>query len=187
MRFHLEEYGKTVEVTGYRGIWFETAETYLKTNRKHPQNVEIQFFDADLTATPQHLYFAALNAIEAFSQKTNISKTLAMETMLFASAQGQIQKAIQQAGINAETKNMAVIIIGDNSKQVDLALELVTKAVDAPQDETVLDLTEDKIVKIKKAFAISDRELQSATRGKSLEEAIAALVIERMALVSTQL
>jgi tRNA threonylcarbamoyladenosine modification (KEOPS) complex Cgi121 subunit len=187
MRFTLEEYGKTVEVTGYRGIWFETAETYLKANRKHPQNVEIQFFDSDLIATPQHLYFAAVNALEAFREKTNISKTLAMETMLYASAQRQITKAIQQAGINSESKNMAVLIIGDSAKQVDLALELVTKAVDAPQDEAVLDLTQIKIAKIKKAFAISDRELQSATRGINLEEALAALVIERMALVSTQL
>jgi tRNA threonylcarbamoyladenosine modification (KEOPS) complex Cgi121 subunit len=61
---HLEEFKKHVEITGYRGIHFEVAEAFLKANRRQIQNgVEIQFFDADLIATPEHLYFATLNAL----------------------------------------------------------------------------------------------------------------------------
>ena len=91
----------------------------MKANRKeNTENVELQFFDANLIATQQHLYFAALNALQAFQNKTNISKSLAMETMLYASAQRQIQKAIQRCGIKPQTTTMAVIIIGEKPSKL---------------------------------------------------------------------
>ncbi len=114
MLYCLLEYGKWMEITGYRNIAFTKAEEFLKANRKETkQNVEMQFFDAELIASQKHLYFAALNALQAFQNKTNISKSPAMETMLYASAQRQIQRAIQRCGIKPETKNMAVLIIGE--------------------------------------------------------------------------
>ena len=96
---YIKEYGKYVEITGYRNIEFDKAEIFLKANRKQTrQNVDIQFFDAELIATQEHLYFAVLNALQAFKNKTNLSKSPSMETMLYASAQRQIQKAINRAG-----------------------------------------------------------------------------------------
>ena len=186
MRYDLEEYGKTIEIIGYLGINFQAAEAYLKANRKQIQSCEIQFFDAELIATSEHLYFAALNALKAFKTKTNISKSPAMETMLYASAQRQIQKAIELAGIKHESQNMAVLLIGDDPEKVESAKKSFTKAIGATPDEVVLELTQAKIVKIKKVFGISNRELLSAVRGKDHEAAIVALIIERMALLSTQ-
>ncbi len=91
----------------------------MKANRKQTrQNVNIQFFDAELIATQEHLYFAVLNALQAFKNKTNLSKSPAMETMLYASAQRQIQKAIECCGIKPQTKNMAVAIIGEDPGQI---------------------------------------------------------------------
>lgn len=187
MQFTLEDYGKIVEVTGYRGISFQTAEAYLKANRKQNISVDLQFFDADLIASPQHLYFAALDALEAFKSKTNISKSLAMETILYASAQRQILKAIECLGIKPHTQNMALLVIGDDATQVMAATESVTKAVGAKRDDDVLKLTQDKISKIRKVFEISDQETHSATRNEDTEGAVTALVIERMALLPTQL
>lgn len=107
---YLKEYGKYVEITGYDGIEFEKAEMFLKTNRKQTsQNVDIQFFDAELIATQEHLYFAVLNALQAFKNKTNLAKSPAMETMLYASAQRQIQKAILRTGIKPQTHRMALV------------------------------------------------------------------------------
>jgi len=187
MQHQFEEYGKTIEITGYRGINFHAAEAYLKANRKQTQNCEIQFFDADLIATFEHLYFAALNALAAFKAKTNISKSPAMETMLYASALRQILKAIERTGIKRESQNMAVLIISDDAVQVERALYEVTKQVDAPLDEAVLELTQAKIIKIKKAFEIGDQELFSTMLSQDPKKALTALVIERMALLSTQI
>ena len=91
---YLKDYGKYVEITGYHNIAFDKAEIFLKTNRKQTkQNVDIQFFDAELIATQEHLYFAVLNALQAFKNKTNLSKSPAMETMLYASAEAANTKS----------------------------------------------------------------------------------------------
>jgi tRNA threonylcarbamoyladenosine modification (KEOPS) complex Cgi121 subunit len=184
---YLKDYGKYVEITGYYDIEFDKIELFLKANRKETKkNVDLQFFDAQLIATQEHLYFAVLNALQAFKNKTNISKSPAMETLLYASAHRQIQKAINRAGIKPETQNMALVIVGDDPKQIETTLEAVTKSVGCEPDERVLDLTKNKEAKIKKTFEITEEELKVLENGDQ-KKAIANLVIERIALLSTQL
>jgi tRNA threonylcarbamoyladenosine modification (KEOPS) complex Cgi121 subunit len=183
---YINEYGKYVEITGYRGVAFDKAEAFLKTSRKQTrQNVDIQFFDAELIATQEHLYFAILNALQAFKNKTNHSKSPAMETILFSSAQRQIQRAIERCGIKPQTKNMAMIIIAEDPKQIQDVLQAVTKCVGGEPDESVLEMTKAKEEKIKKTFEIADTELRTLENGDQ-KKAIANLVIERVALLSTQ-
>ena len=44
-----------LEITGYRNIKFAEAEEFLKANRKETrENVDLQFFDAQLIATQEH-------------------------------------------------------------------------------------------------------------------------------------
>ncbi len=172
---------------GYKNIAFDVAEAFLKAKRKQTrQNLDIQFFDADLIATQEHLYFAVLNALQAFKNKTNLSKSPAMETILYASAQRQIQKAIERCGIKPKTKNMALVIIGDDPIQIEKALEEVTKSLGRDPEASVLGMTKNKETKIKKAYEITDQELETVEKG-NLEKAIVNLVIERVALLATQL
>ncbi len=185
---YIKEFEQYVEITGYKSIAFDKAEAFLKNNRKQTrQNVDIQFFDAQLIATQEHLYFAVLNALQAFKNKTNLSKSPAMETMLYASAQRQIQKAIERCGIKPKTKNMALIIIGDDPKQIENALEEVTKSVGSNPDNSVLGMTKNKETKIKKSFEITDQEIKTVIKDDNQQKAIANLVIERVALLATQL
>ena len=109
-----------------------------------------------------------------------------METILYASAQRQIQKAIERSGIKPQTKNMAVVIIGDDPRQIQSAVQAVTKSVGSKPDESVLEITKPKETKIRKAFEITDTELKTL-EGEGQKNAIANLVIERVALLSTQL
>ena len=184
---YLREYGKYVEITGYQNVAFDKAEAFLKQHRKQTrQNVDIQFFDAELIATQEHLYFAVLNTLQAFKNKTNLSKSPAMETILYASAQRQIQKAIERCGIKPKTKCMALIIIGDDPKQIETELEEVTNSVGSEPDLRVLEITKPKETKIKKAFQITKEELKTIENANQ-KKAITNLVIERVALLSTQL
>jgi tRNA threonylcarbamoyladenosine modification (KEOPS) complex Cgi121 subunit len=184
---YIKEHGKYVEITGYRSVAFDKAEAFLKANRKQTrQNVGIQFFDAQLIATQEHLYFALLNALEAFKNKTNRSKSPAMESILYASAQRQIQRAIERCGIKPQTKNMALIIIGEDPKQIQTVLQAVTECVGSEPDGSVLELTKTKEAKIKKAFGITEGELETLEDGSG-QRALVNLVIERLALLSTQL
>jgi tRNA threonylcarbamoyladenosine modification (KEOPS) complex Cgi121 subunit len=184
---YIHEYGEYVEITGYQDVDFDKAEVFLKTSRKQTrQDVEIQFFDAELIATQEHLYFAVLNALQVFKNKTNRSKSLFMETILYASAQHQIQRAIERCGIKPQTKNMAMIIIDTDPKQIQDVLQAVTKCVGSEPNESVLGLTKAKEEKIQKTFEITDTELRTIEYGNR-KKAIVNLVIERVALLSTQL
>ena len=188
MLYQLKEYGKYAEITGFRNMKFAKAEEFLKANRKeNRENVDVQFFDAQLIATKEHLYFAALNALQAFQNKTNVSKSLAMETMLYASAQRQIQKAIQRCGIKPETTSMAVIMMGEDPTQIKTMLEAISTCVGVEPDEKVLEISNFKEQEIIETFQITDQELKTVMKNENREEAVINLVIERVALLATQL
>ena len=184
---YIEEFGKYVAITGFRNVKIEDTEEFLKRACKEKRsNVEIQFFDAKLVATWQHLYFAVLNALTAFKNKENISKSLAMETMLCASAQRQIRKATELVGIKRDSSEIALLIIGERLETVESTLSMVLKHVKAKRDDTVLDLSEEKIATIQEAFGISAFEVKTIVKKDEIGRALTDLVIERMALLATQ-
>jgi len=187
MRFTIEEYGKEVEITGFRDVPFARVDSFLKANRKQvPNGVDVQFFDAELVATSEHLYFAAVNALQAFQNGTNISKTVAVETVLYAAAKRQIHKAISQIGVKPASQTLAALIVGDSDRQVQVALEELTAYLGAKPDDSVLNLTPQKIEKIREAHQISDKEIETATQ-TTPEAALVDLIVERVALLATQL
>ena len=188
MLHHFREHCIYAEITGFRSIEFARAEAFLKLNRKEKsQGVYVQFFNAQLIASSEHLVFAVLNALEAFKNKTNISKSLAMETMLYASAQRQIQKAIEFLGIKTPSKEMAMVVISENPDNVKAMLAYVSSILQAKPDDSVLNLTKEKIIKIQKAYSITSKMLNAVANMQDQERATVNLVIERVALLSTQL
>ncbi len=184
---HIEEFGKYVAITGFRNAKIRDVEEFFKIiRREKPSNVEIQFFDAELVATWQHLYFAVLNALTAFKNKRNISKSLTMEIMIYASAQHQIRKAMELLGVKLTTSKIAVLIIGEKPEDVKSALSVVSKLVNAQQDDKVLEMSKEKAKIIQNTFGISDLELKTVMKGNNLERTLTDLVIERMALLAIQ-
>ena len=66
---------KRIAIIGFSSVKIENINTFLDQFRKETQ-APIQFFDAKKIAGPQHLYFAALNTLNAFKKKINISNNL---------------------------------------------------------------------------------------------------------------
>ena len=185
---YIEETGKYVEITGFRNITIGDAKDFLKVVRKEKQQrVWVQFFDAELVATWQHLHFAVLNALLAFKNEKNISKSVAMEAMLYASAQRQIRRAIDFMGVKRDSMNVAVVVIGESLDSVKALLSVVSEAIGAKSDETVLELSREKVQRIREAFGITENEVKTVIDNNNVEEALVKLVIERMALLSTRL
>ena len=185
---YIEEAGKYVEITGFRNLGIKDAEEFVKATReKLPQNSDVQFFDAELVATWQHLYFAVLNALLAFKNERNISKSVAMEAMLYASAQRQIRKAIDFMGVKCASANVAVVIIGENAESVEALMSAVSKRVGKKPDDAVLKLLDEKVQGIREAFGVTETELETVMEKSNGEQALVNLVIERMALLATQL
>ncbi len=185
---YIDEDQKYLKIAGFRGLTIRDSEEFMKSSlqEKNP-DIWVQFFDADLIATWEHLYFAVLNALLAYRNKRNISKTVAMETMIYASAQRQIRKAITILGVKESSSNVAVVIIGDKPEIVQTSFSEIEKCLAAVADESVLELTEEKTKNLCKAFGITEKELKAVGAESNNEQAIVNLVIERMALMQTQL
>lgn len=183
----IEEFGKYVAVAGFREAQIGDIEFFLdKVGREKPSGVEMQFFDAQLVATWQHLYFAALNALTAFRNRDNISKSVAMESMLYASAQRQIRKATSLLGIKPNRSEIAVVVIGEEPESMKSALLLISEQVEGERDDTVLKLSKEKAATVRKVFGISDVELETVMEENGWEKAVRDLVIERMALLAAE-
>jgi KEOPS complex subunit Cgi121 len=184
---HIQEFGKYLAIAGFRDVKVEDVDVFLeKMRRAVGGDVEVQFFEARLVATWQHLFFAALNALKAFRNGENISKRLAVETLLYASAQRQIRKATEVLGIKPGLRDVAVLVVGDHADQVLRALGVIERLLSGRHDDGVLELTPERIANIRRIFEISDAEIEAAVDGKNLEQAIIDLVIERVALLATE-
>ena len=183
----IKEFKKYVIVTGFKNVKIKDIEDFVKKATKEKElNIEIQFFDAKKVATWEHLYFAAFNALMAFKNARNISKSIAMETMLYASAQRQIRKAVNIIGIKPTTSEIALLIIGENPEKVKSALSKISSNLNATDDDAVLEFSEEKKKIIQKTFGISDSELKAVMKKDCLEHALVNLLIERMALLAVQ-
>jgi KEOPS complex subunit Cgi121 len=177
-----------IAVIGFRNVQIKNVTIFLEQFRKEGEGATIvQFFDAKRVAGPQHPYFAAVNALNAFARRSNVSNTLAVEALLYASAQRQITKAVEMLGIKKDSSEVAVLIIAKNKRENDACTSLVAKLIPGERDDSVLELTAKKIKTIKKLFKISDLEFESKLKSEGLEkEALTDLVIERAALLATR-
>jgi KEOPS complex subunit Cgi121 len=162
---------------------FDNAIKKLKTDLGE---AELQFFDSKKIAGWEHIYFAALNALEAFQSKNNISKSLSMELLLYASTERQIKDAIQKIGIKPNGKEVTIAIIIDEKNINENLIEKLLSMFDGKVDETLLEeWSKDKEKILKDTFRISNLELNAIRRkGIDTKEIIKKLIIERMAILS---
>jgi len=183
----LEDFNVYIAIVGFRNVKIIDVNGFFNLVRKRVKEVHIQFFDATLIAGWEHLYFAALNALNAFKSKQNISNSLAMEALLFASAQRQISRAVEMLGIRPESSQVAVLILAETRKRATAALGIIFETMSGERDDNILELTDEKIGGLKRLFEISDLEIKAKLRKEALEqEALIDLVIEHMALLATQ-
>jgi tRNA threonylcarbamoyladenosine modification (KEOPS) complex Cgi121 subunit len=182
----IEEFATYVEITGFKNAKIRDLQKVLdQVNKEKPKEVESQFFDPRLVATWQHLYFAVLDALTAFANEENISKSLAMETLLYVSAEGQISKATERMGIKPSMSEVAVLIIGKEPNQIQSALSAISKILRGRLDEKVLGLSKSKKEMLRKSFKINEAELEASAQDDE-DKALVDAIIERMALLVTE-
>ena len=183
----IEGFDKYIGVTGFRNVEIENVESFLNNVRRRIEDVSVQFFNAKLIAGPEHLYFAALNALKAFESNLNISKSLAVETLLYASAQRQIRKAVELLGIKAESSKVAMLVLDETEAKVHEILEDISGFIQGIRDENVIELSDEKIEAVRELFGISELELAAKLERKGFEkEALINLVLEHMALLAIE-
>ncbi len=177
-----------MEITGFQNVKIENTEEFVGGIRiKSPPGSWIQFFNPTYVATWEHLYFAVLNALLSFSNTRNISKSMPMECLLYASAQRQIQKAIKIIGIKPALTNVAIVVVGGKPDTIQAFVSIISKQVSSEPDETILEITEEKASLIREIFKINENELATIIEDRDAQHALVNLVIEKMALMSTRI
>ena len=186
MNIWLKDFNKHLKIAGFRGVKLRDINKFFQTVKDKTNNACAQFFDASLVAGSEHLRFAALNALNAFKGNVNISSSLAMESLLYASTQRQIKEAVRLMGIKPNTSRVAVLIVADTQEQTSATLKIVSQLLGGRRDDSVVDLTDDKMAVLSGFFGISSIELEAKMERKGMEkQALTDLVIEHMALLVT--
>ena len=183
----LEDFNKYLIVAGFKDVQISNTYTFFKRVREETCNACVQFFDAILIAGPDHLRFAAFNSLNSFKNKLNISSSLAMETLLYASAQKQIVNAIEKIGIKPNHDRVAILILAESQEKASWILNTISRLLLGKRDDSVIELSGQKIDELMKLFQISNLELGAETERKGTEkDALLDLVIEHMALLATE-
>lgn len=186
MSIRLERFNKYLTYAGFNKVRIKDVNQLFQTLKDETDNACVQFLDASLVAGSEHLRFATLNALNAFKGQVNISNSLAIEILLYASAQRQIKEAVRLIGVRTSTTKVAVAILAENSQRTRAILKAVALLLGGERDDSVIDLTDEKLANLKKLFRISDAELEAEADREGSEKALTDLVIEHMALLVTQ-
>jgi tRNA threonylcarbamoyladenosine modification (KEOPS) complex Cgi121 subunit len=166
----LEGLDQYLVIAGFKNVKIDNADTFFRCIRKKTHNACVQFFDAKLIAGQEHLRFAALNSLNAFKNNLNISSNLAMETLLYASAQNQINNAINLLGIKPNSSQVAILIIAESQDKASWILNTISKSLLGKRDDSVIELLAKKFDGLRKLFRISNIELKAKTERKSLRK-----------------
>ena len=128
---YLETTKEYAQITGYKNLKIKDSKDFVKEIReKIPHDVWIQFFDSSVVATWQHLLFAIINAQLGFINQKSISKSIEMETLLYASTQHQIKKAIKIIGVKNDSTEVALIIVAKEVEKINSTLSAISKKLE---------------------------------------------------------
>ncbi len=83
------------------------------------EDTDLLVLDADMVFGKDHLRSALYHAKRALSESTNVSDSLAMETLLYASGERQLSAAIRKMSVTDETTEVVVAALrGSVSEEV---------------------------------------------------------------------
>jgi len=182
---YFEEYDRYVMITGVRDARVLGPEVVLQQLKRSANGVETQVLDANGIAGKDHLRFAVLNALNGRAQGTRMAESLAVEVLLYASAQRQIKNAIEALGVSQNSKNLAIIAIAKDRRLLEGFETTLPSNLGGERDESVLEEGDEPTVR--RIFDITDDQVRALLRGGvTKREALTRLVIEKMALLSTQ-
>ena len=188
MIYEISEFEKYLLITAIEHVKVGHVEGFLKRLRRKSPATEVQVLRPDRVAGVEHLFFATLNALNAFKQKANLCKGLPMEILLFASTQRQIKNAIEELGLKESPSKLALVAVSNDRGTLENVLKIALSLTKGKENEGVLDnWPETKIEALKKFYGTSERELTATTSAEtSIENALKNSIIERMAILVTQ-
>jgi KEOPS complex subunit Cgi121 len=143
------------------------------------EHLVIQAFDARLIFGKDHVISAVTHAKRAFHQGTNSTNSLALEILLYAAGERQIQKAIKKMGVKKGNQEI-VFLFTDSSNRIksenvdDAMIRRFLKTFQLTIDKDVIRGNRDTL----KHFGITDEELSTIP-----EDKYGDIILEKIAMV----
>jgi KEOPS complex subunit Cgi121 len=132
----------------------------------------VQLMDAKAVAGKEHVFGAAIHALNAFKREENIAKDLGLEICLRASAQRQISRALDVLGIKNGEMDICAVAVGCNKEVMEKIEDLLGE-----RDDDVLEPDENII---KELYDIQDTEIEATgTISRVLMERTALLILDK--------
>ena len=160
-------------------------EETLKQLRSLSSEVQVQLVKADLIGGPEHLQFAARNALHSFGGPQRRSKSLAVELLLYISCQRQIAKAIKLLGVDSKDLRVALVALS-GSKDAILELDRQANAlIGGERDENLIEIgSRQKMHVLQRSYGVTSREMEATGFvGEADSLVLKRLIIERSALL----
>ncbi len=150
--------------------------------------VEVQLVKADLIAGPEHLQFAARNALYSFKGKGRRSKSLAMELLLYLSCQRQIAKAIRLVGVDSRDSRLALVALSDSKDAIQELARQAESIVGGIQDDGQMEIrSKQKMAKLQQSYGVTVKEMDAARHeGETDSSLLTRLIVERSALLDLE-
>ena len=167
-----------IGLIGVKSVEFSDVDALLSKVRSISNRTQFQLFNADLISSWKHLYYAAVNAINSFNSGAGISRSLSLETLLYASCQNQISGAFDVLGIKPGHGNIAVLVIGKKNEKLSTVLHTISDLL-GTEDDTVMEYSGAKKSTLMTVYGVSETELESIQR----DDALTWLIVERGALL----
>ncbi len=161
------------------------AESVIKKlSETAKKGVFLQALRAEAICGEEQALFAAKHAITATKEGTGFSNRMEIELLLRATATRQIGKALEIAGISNATKDIAIVGISENEKELESAAQQLKKEIFfKAEPELPQGTCKKNRAFLLKAFGITEKELATlADLGE--EKALESAIIEKIALNS---
>ena len=163
-------------------------EQTLKQLRSINNKAEVQLVKSDLIAGPEHLQFAARNALSSFKGPRRRSKSLAMELLLYISCQRQIAKAIRFLGVDSKDSRITIVALSKSRAALEeLAREAQSIVGGTPDDDLIEIQSEQRVARLQRSYGIPSRAMEAARfEGEPDSSVLKRLIVERSALLDIQ-
>jgi tRNA threonylcarbamoyladenosine modification (KEOPS) complex Cgi121 subunit len=170
---------------GFGNARITNSEQTLRQLRSVNGCIQVQLLRAGLVAGPEHLRFAARNALHSFSGNNPRSKSLAVEYLLFISCQRQISKAISFLGVEPSDDKVVLVALSDSREALRELEKASTSLLGDPDDSLIEIGSKRKLAELQRSYRISEKEMEAARfEGETDAEVLKRLIVERSALLS---
>ncbi len=143
------------------------------------ENLVVQAFDATAIYSTDHLISATEHAKRAFQQGTNATNSLALEILLYASGERQIEKALKKIGVKKGQPRIAFLLTDclngkRNATSGEVLKKKLLRTLHLLSNETAIQGDKRTLQR----FGITEKELSTIP-----ESHYGDLILEKIALV----